>query len=90
MSLPDITPIEFSDERPIYRQIADQLRDLIEQGVLAPGEPIPTEAHMVEVYGTARGTIRQARSLLEQEGLIKRRRGRGYFVVNRSESQQPG
>jgi DNA-binding GntR family transcriptional regulator len=89
MSLSDITPIEFSDERPIYRQIADQLRNLIDQGIPASGEPFPTEAQMVVVYGTARGTVRQARSVLEQYGLIERRRGKGFLVVDRLGGQPP-
>jgi DNA-binding GntR family transcriptional regulator len=78
--LEGITPIQFSLERPVYRQIADQIRGLIRDGSLAPGSPIPSELEMMKVYGCARGTIRQARNVLELEGLIKTRRGLGSFV----------
>lgn len=76
-----IAPIEFSEERPVYRQIAEQIRELIREGHLVPGERIPSELEMVEVYGCARGTVRQARALLEMEEWIQTRHGRGSFVT---------
>jgi GntR family transcriptional regulator len=78
--LAGIAPIQFSDDRSIYRQIADQIRGLIREGDLAPGERIPSEGEMVAVYECARGTVRQARTLLEREGWIVMKRGRGSFV----------
>jgi GntR family transcriptional regulator len=76
-----IRPIDFSkDERPVYRQIAEQIRELIRGKYLTPGERIPSEVQMTEVYGCARGTVRDARALLEREGWIETKRGKGSFV----------
>lgn len=64
-----------------YRRIADDLRSRIENGRLAAGDALPSESTIVEEYGVARGTARTAFALLENEGLIEVRRGKGRYVV---------
>jgi GntR family transcriptional regulator len=75
-----LSPIEFADGRPYYRQIAEQVRKLILEGQLGPGDRVPSEHEMVNYYRCSRGTVRQARFLLELEGWIETSRGRGAFV----------
>jgi GntR family transcriptional regulator len=75
--------IDPTDPRPPYRQIADQLRADIYGRVLAPGDQLPSERELVERYGTAHQTVRQAISLLKAEGLVIGRPGRGVFVRER-------
>jgi DNA-binding GntR family transcriptional regulator len=75
-----LSPIGFADGRPYYRQIAEQFRNLIREGQLAPGDRVPSEFEMVKFYQCSRGTVRQARFLLELEGWIETSRGRGAFV----------
>ena len=65
------------------RQIADQLRADIYAQALAPGDQLPSERELVERYGTAHQTVRQAISLLKAEGLVIGRPGRGVFVRER-------
>jgi GntR family transcriptional regulator len=72
--------IDPSSDRPAYKQIADHLRDLITQGELAPGESLPSERALMEAYGAARGTVRQAINVLKVEGLIHVEHGRGSYV----------
>jgi GntR family transcriptional regulator len=74
MSLDPLSPL------PAYRQIADQLRAAIESGELRPGDRLPSEAELVERYGTAHGTVREAIAVLRAEGLVIARQGRGVFV----------
>lgn len=64
--------------------VADAIaRDIIDSG-LQSGDPLPTEAAMLEEFGVARSTLREALLLLESEGLIINRRGRsGGPVVQR-------
>lgn len=82
MGLTGPTPIHFHENK-IYLQIAEQLRRLISDGALVVGGPLPSEAEMMRTYGTARGTVRQARAVLEKEGLIRARRGKRHIVVKR-------
>jgi DNA-binding GntR family transcriptional regulator len=66
-----------------YRRIAADLRAQIERGELAAGDALPSEAEIVEQYGVARGTARQALANLEQAGLVEARHGKGRFVRRR-------
>lgn len=63
-----------------YGGVASALRERILQGEWAPGEAIHSEAALAQSYGVALGTIRQALSLLVEDGLLERRHGKGTFV----------
>ncbi|WP_084958740.1 GntR family transcriptional regulator [Thermoactinospora rubra] len=67
-------------EPPIYRQIADQLRDKILSGELRDGDRLPGENSLMSEYGIARATARQALSVLINEGLAVPKRGSGVYV----------
>jgi DNA-binding GntR family transcriptional regulator len=64
----------------MYAQVAEDLRAKITSGELSEGARLPTEAQLVDEYGSARGTIRQALALLASEGLIQSAGTRGHFV----------
>lgn len=64
----------------VYERIADDLRRSIRAGELKPGDKLPAESKLVERYRKSLPTVRQALSLLEAEGLILKRHGRGNFV----------
>lgn len=69
-----------SDDRPPYRQIADQLRASIDDGDLSPGDRLPSEAALIEHYQVARMTARQAIGELRAEGRVVAEQGKGVFV----------
>ncbi|MGH2941791.1 MAG: GntR family transcriptional regulator [Solirubrobacteraceae bacterium] len=71
-------------KQPLYAQVADQLREAINRGELAPGEQLPTEQQLIERYGVSRNTVRLALGLLANEGLISSSQGRGSFVRERA------
>lgn len=66
---------------PMYRQIADDLRDQIESGGLEPGQQLRTEIELRERYGASRNTVRDAIKWLTTLGLVETRPGQGTFVV---------
>jgi GntR family transcriptional regulator len=66
---------------PLYVQIADRVRDLIERERLRPGAALPSEAEIRESLRVSRATIRQALQQLEQDGRVERHQGRGTFVA---------
>lgn len=69
-------------KRPAYVVIGDSLRARIESRELLPGDRLPSERELVEQFSVARMTVRHALELLQEEGIIERRRGRtgGTFV----------
>ncbi|WP_329258758.1 GntR family transcriptional regulator [Actinoallomurus sp. NBC_01490] len=75
--------LDSTSDRAVFRQIADQLRDGIRQGVFPEGEKIPSEAKLMEHYGVARMTVRQSLQVLQGEGLLVAEHGRGVFVRSR-------
>lgn len=75
------TVVNFSTPgRSRYGAIADNLRAEITSGRWAAGELLPAETALMGEYGVALGTIRQAISVLVEEGLVERRHGTGTFV----------
>lgn len=58
------------------QDIADALRDRIRAGDLKAGDRLPTQAELAEEFGVERGTVRQALSSLQSDGLLSNT-GRG-------------
>ena len=67
---------------PMYRQIAEDLREQIESGRLACGSQLPTELELRDRHNTSRTTIREAIRWLTNLGLVETRPGQGTFVVD--------
>lgn len=65
---------------PRYRQISDQLAQLILD--VRPGARLPSEHELVAHLRVSRATATQALRDLEQRGLVYRRQGRGTFVAD--------
>lgn len=60
-------------------QVREYVRDLINDA--EPGSPAPSERELVQQFGVARMTVRQALDALVTEGLLERVPGRGTFVA---------
>ena len=71
--------------RAHIRRIADDLRQRIESGVLAPGSRLPTELVLRNSYWVSRNTIRDALKWLLNRGLVETRHGQGTFVAGKYE-----
>lgn len=79
-SLKRIT-IDRSSSVPLYVQLRDAVQKQIEQGVWVPGDQLPGDQELCEVYGVSRTVVRQALQELSFQGSIARHRGRGTFVA---------
>lgn len=64
----------------MYHQIAAWLREQINAGTYASGRRIPAETELVDRFGVARNTVREAITVLIREGRVERRHGHGTFV----------
>jgi GntR family transcriptional regulator len=76
----DLGTVDPRSDRAVFRQIADRLRDAIENGELAEGAKLPSEAQMSKHYGVTHMTARNALQVLQAEGLVVAQHGRGVFV----------
>lgn len=76
----ELGEIDRGVDQPPYRQIAAQLREAIGAGKLAAGAKLPSEAQLIDHYGVARMTVRQALQELRGEGLVVAEHGKGVFV----------
>jgi DNA-binding FadR family transcriptional regulator len=73
-------PIQTIEPRRLYRQIADQLRGLVERGEYAIGSRLPTERELALQLGVSRPSVREALIALEVEGIVEVRMGSGIYV----------
>jgi GntR family transcriptional regulator len=64
-----------------YHQLAALFRNQIETGAWAVGTQIPTVIELAQSYGVARETVRHALGMLVDDGLIRRYRAKGTFVI---------
>jgi DNA-binding FadR family transcriptional regulator len=76
-------PLEAIEPRRLYRQIADQLRQLIDQGEYPVGSRLPTERSLADKLGVSRPTA------LEVEGRLRIRVGSGIYVIEHRPTALP-
>lgn len=67
--------INSESDTPLYVQVADLIRESIDNGVILPGDHLRAEADMEHEYGVGPATITRALNMLAAEGRIVRRRG---------------
>jgi DNA-binding FadR family transcriptional regulator len=79
-------PLAVIEPRRLYRQIADQLRQLIADGEYRVGSRLPTERELAEQLGVSRPTVREALIALEVEGRLRIRVGSGIYVIDQPPS----
>lgn len=79
-------PLEAVETPRLYRQIADQLRHLIDRREYPVGGRLPPERELAEKLGVSRPSVREALIALEVEGRVRIRMGSGVYVVDRPAS----
>ena len=62
---------------PRYKQLADIIRNAIEQGLLKDNQALPSERELADKYEVSRDTVRKAVRYLEERGVIYSDHGRG-------------
>jgi len=66
---------------PLYYQLQELLHQQIASGRFAVGDALPSEAELCRMFGVSRIVVRQALDVLEVDGEIVRRQGKGTFVA---------
>lgn len=66
---------------PLWKSIAEALRQDVARGRYPPGTKLPTEAELAARFGVNRHTVRHGLKALADDGLVRSRRGAGVFVT---------
>lgn len=80
--------IQTNSNVPIYRQLVDQVRRLAASGRLKPDDRLPSVRQLAEELAVNPMTISRAYNLLEQEGLLERRRGIGMVLKEDGQTRE--
>ncbi|MDO4293730.1 MAG: GntR family transcriptional regulator [Eubacteriales bacterium] len=70
-------------EKFLYKRVYTDIKSRIQSGALKPGDKMAGEQELIEQYGVSSITIKKALTLLAEEGLLYRVRGKGSFVAQR-------
>lgn len=82
--------VNFTKSIPVksYQHVVEQVQTAICNGELKPGDRLPSELKLKDIFDTSRGTIREALRVLEQKGLVNIRTGvKGGAVVKESNTE---
>jgi len=85
-----LVDIDTSDPRPVYQQIADEIRRCVSIGILKPDEPLPAVRKLADELKINANTVQQAYRTLERDGDVYVKRGLGTFVSPRAKEQGRG
>jgi DNA-binding transcriptional regulator YhcF (GntR family) len=73
--------VDADDRRPIYQQVADEIKALIARGELVEGQALPPVRQVAADLGVNLNTVAAAYRGLQEEGLISIRHGSGAVVA---------
>ena len=83
-------PLQLVEQKRLYRQIADQLAQLIARGEFPAGTRLPAERELAASFGVSRASVREAIISLEMSGLVEVRVGTGIFVAPQARALDTG
>ena len=85
-----MTSIQWSDGAPIYRQLKDRVIAMMLDGILKPGDALPSVRQVAAEYQLNPITVSRAYQELADEALVEKRRGLGMFVTDEASKKRRG
>lgn len=82
--------IQWSDGAPIYRQLKDRVIAMMLDGILKPGDALPSVRNVAAEYQLNPITVSRAYQELADEALVEKRRGLGMFVTEEGSKKLRG
>ena len=76
-----MTAVEWNDGAPIYRQLKERVVAMMLDGVLRPGDALPSVRQVAAEYQLNPITVSRAYQELADEALVEKRRGLGMYVT---------
>lgn len=77
-------------KEPRYVSVYDKLFKMINEKTFPENSRLPSEPKLAEMLGVSRTTLRQALSLLIDDGLIKNIRGKGNYIIRKTKEKTTG
>ncbi|MFF4417141.1 GntR family transcriptional regulator [Streptosporangium sp. NPDC001559] len=77
--------IDPTSYEPVYRQLVRLLKTAIENGEYAPGQRLPSEERLGQIYGLGRNSVRDALRVLKHDGVVRTVTGAGTYVRSPNE-----
>lgn len=77
--------MKLESNKPLYLQLEAAIKHDIYNQKYKPGEKLPTEVELGEIYGVSKITVRKAMENLTNDSLVERIRGKGTFVSQKKE-----
>ncbi len=74
--------LDSASPTPLYLQLAERLRTLINEGAVRVGEALPSERELSAMTSISRVTVRKAIDALLREGMLSRRPGLGHLCLD--------
>ncbi|MDE2406469.1 MAG: GntR family transcriptional regulator [Xanthomonadaceae bacterium] len=74
--------IEWSDGAPIYRQLKERVVAMMLDGILKPGDALPSVRQVAAEYQLNPITVSRAYQELADDQLVEKRRGLGMYVTD--------
>lgn len=85
-----MTAIQWSDGAPIYRQLKDRVIAMMLDGLLKPGDALPSVRQVAAEYQLNPITVSRAYQELADEALVEKRRGLGMYVTEEAAKKLMG
>lgn len=76
-----MSPIQWNDSAPIYRQLKEKVIAMMLDGELKPGDALPSVRQVAAEYQLNPITVSRAYQELADEALVEKRRGLGMYVT---------
>ena len=76
-----MSPIQWNDGAPIYRQLKERVIAMMLEGELKPGDALPSVRQVAAEYQLNPITVSRAYQELADEALVEKRRGLGMYVT---------
>ena len=86
----DTLDLRADTAQPLYQQLEQQLRALIENGSIAPGTTLPAERQLAEKLGVSRVTVQRSYNALRQRNLLSAHGRLGSIVQENPHYLDPG
>ena len=85
-----MVPVEWNDSAPIYRQLKERVVEMMLDGLLKPGDALPSVRQVAAEYQLNPITVSRAYQELADENLVEKRRGLGMFMTEEAAQKLRG